>query len=667
MSRLNFCLEKEASLSRARAANFTTLHGKVQTPIFMPVGTQATVKTQSPERLRTSGSHVLLANTYHLMLRPGPEVFQRMGGIHKFMSWDGPVLTDSGGFQIFSLPNSRRINEEGASFQSYVDGRTHVLSPEESIRMQRAIGSDIMMVLDQCVPSTVERSVAIQAMELTHRWAARSLEARGNSPQALFGIVQGACFPDLRRKSAECLTSFPFDGFAIGGLAVGELKEQREDVTERTTEFLPKFLPRYLMGVGTPLDLLEAVHRGVDMFDCIVPSQLAQRGAAFTSFGRLQLRREQYKFSDEKLDPDCPCSTCSTYSRAYLHHLYKTGETLGWKLLTHHNLTFYHRLMKTMRAHILADTFSDFYHSQREVLARSDNSQTGASRPKRSRAIKVMLGDYAIQTSDSGFFSIRQLSSGETMHPGVDPTDEANRLYVQQSRLAERLRDAAETDSPLVLWDVGLGAGTNAMAVIRCFEDVAEKSPVRQLMLTSFERDMDPLRLALSRAAWFRHLHHRAPKKLLDHGVWESPCGRLVWQLRQGDFTEVFEDAPRPDLVYYDPFSGKTDVGMWERPLFERLFRFCSPGDTELYTYTASTAIRAAFLSVGFYVGAGFSTGKKSETTVATTRFLPGVSYLEKKWLDRWERSQAKFPIDLDPSCQMGFEASVRGHQQFLN
>jgi len=297
-----------------------------------------------------------------------------MGGIHRFMSWDRPVLTDSGGFQIFSLPHSRKMNEQGAHFQSYVDGKMHMFSPEVSIEMQVAIGSDIMMVLDQCVPSTVEHAEAEKAMELTHRWAIRSLAARQDSPQALFGIVQGACFPDLRKRSAELLSELPFDGFAIGGLAVGETKSQREDTTEFAAELLPKHLPRYLMGVGTPLDILEAVHRGVDMFDCIIPSQLAHRGAAFTSEGRLQLRRVLYKFSDEPLDDKCDCPTCTGYSRAYLHHLYKTGETLGVKLLTRHNMTFYHRLMAEIRTHILAGDFASYYQTKRLELALTDNS-----------------------------------------------------------------------------------------------------------------------------------------------------------------------------------------------------------------------------------------------------------------------------------------------------
>lgn len=372
MSRLDFRVEAEAPGSQARAARLTTLHGEIETPIFMPVGTQATVKCLTVDRLKDVGSRMLLANTYHLMLRPGPEVFAKFGGIHRFMNWDGPVLTDSGGFQIFSLPHSRNISEAGAKFQSYVDGRMHLLSPETSIAVQKAIGSDVMMVLDQCIPSTAPREEAIRAMELTHRWAKRSFDARGDSPQSMFGIVQGACFEDLRKRSVEALGEIPFDGYAIGGLAVGETKTQREDFTEITTRLLPRELPRYLMGVGTPLDILEAVHRGVDMFDCILPSALAKRGTAFVSRGKMQLRRSAYKFSEEALDPACACETCSNYSRAYLHHLTKTDEVLGWKLLSIHNLVFYHRMMAEIRAAIFDGTFAAYRIARREAWAMTD-------------------------------------------------------------------------------------------------------------------------------------------------------------------------------------------------------------------------------------------------------------------------------------------------------
>jgi queuine tRNA-ribosyltransferase len=370
--RLSFQLEGQAPGSQARAGRFTTLHGEILTPIFMPVGTQATVKGLTVESLEGLGARMILGNTYHLMLRPGIEVFEKFGGIHRFMNWSGSVLTDSGGFQIFSLPHSRKMTEEGAQFQSYVDGTMHLLSPEQSIRVQKAIGSDIMMVLDQCIPSTSAHKEAEAAMELTHRWAKRSYDARGDSAQSLFGIVQGACFPDLRKRSVDYLASLPFDGFSIGGLAVGETKQQREDFTDLTARMLPQDLPRYLMGVGTPLDILEAVHRGVDMFDCILPSALAKRGTVFTSLGKLQLRRTAYKFSEEALDEKCACGTCAKYSRAYLHHLTKADEYLGWKLISKHNFHFYIQIMAEMRAHILEGTFLSYYREKRDVWSRPE-------------------------------------------------------------------------------------------------------------------------------------------------------------------------------------------------------------------------------------------------------------------------------------------------------
>ncbi|HEX8680467.1 MAG TPA: tRNA guanosine(34) transglycosylase Tgt, partial [Chthoniobacterales bacterium] len=400
--RLQFRLDGVASGSRARATTFRTLQNEVQTPVFMPVGTQATVKAQLTRTLEEAGSQILLANTYHLLLRPGAEVFRRLGGIHKFMSWERSVLTDSGGFQIFSLPHSRSMSEEGAIFQSYLDGRTILLSPDVSIETQKAIGSDIMMALDHCIASTADEASARAAMAITHRWAARSLAARADSPQAMFGIVQGALFKELRRESAAVLSGMAFDGYAIGGLAVGEGKDEREDTCEFTTALLPNEKPRYLMGVGTPLDILEAVHRGVDMFDCIIPTQVAQRGGAFTSKGFLQLRRGVYKFSAEPLDPECNCPTCSRYSRAYLHHLTKTGETLGWQLIGQHNFHFYHQLMREMRESILADRFLELYRAKREFLDQVDpDNPVRKQKPKRQRP--TTRGAYEIHVAREGF------------------------------------------------------------------------------------------------------------------------------------------------------------------------------------------------------------------------------------------------------------------------
>ncbi len=675
MSRLNFQLEKESTGSGARAARFQTLHGEVQTPLFMPVGTQATVKGQTIHTLKATGARILLANTYHLLLRPGPEVFRKVGGIHRFMNWDGPVLTDSGGFQIFSLPTSRRMNEDGARFQSYVDGEVHLLSPETSIEMQKAIGSDIMMVLDQCIPSTAPYAQAEAAMELTHRWAKRSLAARGDSPQALFGIVQGACHHALRKKSAEFLRELPFDGLAIGGLAVGETHAERSEFTGVVTEHLPGNLPRYLMGVGTPIDILEAVHRGVDMFDCIIPSQLAQRGTVFTSQGKLHFRRSVYKFSDAPLDPTCDCQACREHSRAYLHHLVKTDEQLGWHLLSIHNLAFYHRLMREMRASILQGEFLPFYERMRTELVRTDEVNPSVL-PKKRRIFQLpRLGDYEIHQGPTGFSSIRQLSSGEVMHSVNRPEEEANKLYVEQAGLASRILKTDTQGDELVVWDVGLGAASNAMAVIRCFEKaVADHGAdaLRSLRLVSFERDLDPLKLAAGKAGYFPHVRHGAPESILTKGHWTHRSGGLHWELLHGDFLELFPNATAPDLIFYDPFSSKTDSVLWTRETFTRVFQACSAKPVELYTYSAATAARVALLSAGFHVGEGVGTGPKATTTIAFTTADSATQHplaprlLSDDWLARWRRSSSKIPASVPPEARLHFEQTIETHPQFV-
>ncbi|MCX6945686.1 MAG: tRNA guanosine(34) transglycosylase Tgt [Opitutales bacterium] len=674
MSRLHFTLEREATGSKARAATFQTRHGPVQTPVFMPVGTQATVKSQTVETLKAAGASVLLANTYHLLLRPGPEVFQRFGGIHRFMQWDRPVLTDSGGFQIFSLPGERALNEEGARFRSYVDGDLHLLSPESSIAMQQVIGSDIMMALDQCIPSTAPHAEAAVAMELTHRWARRSLAARGDAPAALFGIVQGACHRDLREKSAAFLRQLPFDGLAIGGLAVGETQAQRYEFTGLVTDHLPKNLPRYLMGVGTPIDILEAVHRGVDMFDCIIPSQLAQRGVAFTARGRLQVRRSVHKLSEAPLEAGCPCPTCQTYSRAYLHHLVKADEVLGWHLLGMHNFSFYHRLMRELRESILADRFAALYEAKRHELGGSDDEEVVHPVKKRAPVRARQLGDYEVVTSPQGFANIRQRSSGEVMHAVSRPSDEAQALYVEQSRLAERLRAQPDDTDELVVWDVGLGAAANAMAALQCGEQTLDRegaAAVRPLRLVSFELDLDPLRLALRFASHFPSLHHGAPHALLESGRWAHASGRLHWQLHHGDFLGFLESSPAPDLIFYDPFSAKTDTGLWTPAVFARIFQHGRPKPAELYTYSAATAVRVALLTAGFFVAEGVGTGPKATTTVAYTR-RPGAAapagrprLLGAEWLARWRRSDSKFPPGLADSDKPAFAQRLEAHPQF--
>jgi len=679
-SRLDFRVEATAEGSRARAATFRTLHNVVQTPIFMPVGTQATVKAQLTQSLEDAGSQILLANTYHLLLRPGPEVFDQLGGIHRFMSWPRGVLTDSGGFQIFSLPHARSMSEEGAVFQSYLDGRTILLSPEVSVMTQRSIGSDIMMVLDQCIPSTADFATARAAMEITHRWAARSLAARGESRQSIFGIVQGALFPELRRESAAALAEMAFDGYAIGGLAVGEDKSAREDTCEFTAELLPEHLPRYLMGVGTPLDILEAVHRGVDMFDCIIPTQVAQRGGAFTSRGFLQLRRGVYKTSDEALDPECSCPTCARYNRAYLHHLTKSKETLGWQLLGQHNIYFYHRLMREIRQSIFERRFLELYHAKR-LLLQEDDLDNPVNRPKvkRKKTPPTKLGNYEVHIAMEGFASIRHVSSGEIMHSRNEPMDEARGLYTEQAQLSTRVlapagaRAEAQVANPLVIWDVGLGAAANAMAAITCYESVAASASVRPLRVLSFENDLDSLELAFRHSDKFAYLRHSGPAWLLKQGHWQSrEHPGLSWEVIKGDFLDTFENAPSPpELIFYDMFSSKTCAAHWSLDTFARLFLACKRRPAALFTYSCSTAARVAMLAAGFWVARGRASGEKQETTVALTPEAAsagwGVSYefLGAEWLSKWERSSARFPAELPGEAHADFAKMLSGHAQF--
>jgi queuine tRNA-ribosyltransferase len=543
-SRLDFQLQACASGSRARAATFRTLHGVIQTPLFMPVGTQATVKAQLPEVLHESGSQILLANTYHLLLRPGPEVFRKMGGIHRFMQWPGSVLTDSGGYQIFSLPHSRSMTEAGAVFQSYVDGQRILLSPELSIQTQMAIGSDIMMVLDQCIPSTADEQAARAALQVTQRWAVRSLAAREGSPQSMFAIIQGALYPHLRKESAAGLVELPFDGFAIGGLAVGEEKHQREDVCELTAALLPEDRPRYLMGVGTPLDVLEAVHRGVDMFDCIIPTQVAKRGSCFTSRGIVELRRSVYKFSEDKLDPNCSCPVCAKYSRAYLHHLTKTQEPLGWQLMGQHNIHFYHQMMREVRQSILQDRFLPLYHEKRQML-QVDDVDHPITNPRPAPPPVARVGDYELHLSEGEPACIRHAVTGQCV---------ATTASVETAHLPRRLRLAEgmnpEDAAPLIVWDIGLGAGAAALAAISIYEEEAGQGPVRPMHIVSFTDDLSPLRLALSQKRHFEYLRHGAADTLVHRGEWRSRYrAGLSWSLRQGPVEEMMREAPGPPEV----------------------------------------------------------------------------------------------------------------------
>jgi queuine tRNA-ribosyltransferase len=385
--------------TRARRGAFTTPHGRVETPVFMPVGTRASVTGLTPADVTGLGAEIILANTYHLLLRPGPELVEEMGGVHGFMRWGGPVLTDSGGFQIFSLAHDRTITEEGARFRSYIDARFHLLSPERSIAVQTALGSDVMMVLDVCLPSTADRAAVREAMDRTHRWALRSLAARTNPEQALFGIVQGGLDPALRAESAAFLTDHPFDGFAIGGVAVGDTRAERSDVVARAAELLPEDRPRYLMGVGTPPDILEGIGQGVDMFDCVLPTTMAWQGTAFTSTGRVRLTRSEHRASRAPLDAACGCDTCRTYTRGYLHHLVKCREPLGPRLLSVHNLQHYVDLVHGARRAIDEGRYAAF---AREKLAEIDRHEHDpARRPPGRRLLPSTSTSSVIPTSTS--------------------------------------------------------------------------------------------------------------------------------------------------------------------------------------------------------------------------------------------------------------------------
>ena len=346
-------LSKDGS---ARAGLLSTPHGDVETPVFMPVGTQATVKSLTPAQLEELKVQILLSNTYHLYLRPGADVIQEFGGLHNFMNWHKPILTDSGGFQVFSLGNLRQVTDEGVVFKSHIDGSTHNFTPESAIRVQEKLGADIIMAFDEC-PEPHDRKYNEQALARTHRWAERCLQAKSRPDQALFGIVQGGIFPDLRAQSAEFLTSLDFPGYSIGGLSVGESKEDMLAVIEVVTAILPEAKPRYLMGVGTPYDLIEGIRRGIDMFDCVLPTRLARHHAAQTLQGRMNLSKAEYARDHSPIDSDCGCYTCTNFSRSYLRHLIIAKEMLASTLISIHNIFTLTTLARTLRKSILEERF----------------------------------------------------------------------------------------------------------------------------------------------------------------------------------------------------------------------------------------------------------------------------------------------------------------------
>ncbi|MGO1712857.1 MAG: tRNA guanosine(34) transglycosylase Tgt, partial [Senegalia sp. (in: firmicutes)] len=361
MLAIKYELIKEEKNTKARLGKITTPHGEIETPIFMPVGTQATVKAMTPEELKDMNAQIILSNTYHLYLRPGHELIERAGGLHKFMNWDRPILTDSGGFQVFSLGDLREIKEEGVHFRSHIDGSKHFISPEKSIEIQNSLGSDIVMAIHECPPYPADRDYVKKSLERTTRWAKRCKDFHKNpESQGIFGIVQGGMYKDLREQSAKEITDLDFPGYAVGGLSVGEPAELMYEVLDYTVPLLPKDKPRYLMGVGSPDYLFEAVIRGIDMADCVLPTRIARNGTVFTSSGRVVVKNAKYKEDFSPLDSECGCYTCKNYTRSYIRHLFKADEILGARLTTTHNLYFLIKLMENIREAIKEDRLLEY-------------------------------------------------------------------------------------------------------------------------------------------------------------------------------------------------------------------------------------------------------------------------------------------------------------------
>lgn len=644
-----------AAPSGARAGRLHTRRGVLDTPAFMPVATHAHVRFLTMDDVADSGARFCLANTYHLLLRPGPELFQRTGGIHPFMQWPHGVLTDSGGFQIFSLPGEREITEAGARFRSPYDNHRHLLSPESSIATQNAIGSDIMMVLDVCPPSTSTEAVTRDAMERTHRWALRSLAARDTNPtgQALFAIVQGGVFPSMRTESAQHLTAHPFDGFAIGGLAVGESRELLYEMTGHTAPQLPDDRPRYLMGVGTPIDLVECVHRGVDMFDCIIPPKMAQQGYAYTFEGQLRISKHEFRFDERPLDESCDCLACRRYTRAYVRHLTQGGHHLGTRLLAVHNLRHYQLLMRRMREAIIAGRW-DAEH--RELVERL------SPKTSRPRPTGKQHGAFEVVKTRGGAHAVRHQGHGEVMHP-VGPWEEANRLYVDQTRLVQRL--SVFREEPLRILDVGLGAGANAVAALTRAEQ-AGQGRKRELEIISLESDLAAFELALSEPESFPFLvpWRRAGEALLSQGHWEGPG--LTWRVLVGDARETIDGVPGwCDLIFFDPFSPEANPTLWTIDFLRAVRGHTNDEGGLLVTYSSATPTRVSLLLAGFFVGQGVSTGTRTETTNAATQLENLETPLGARWLERWRRSSSRAPHGT-AEMTAELERSIVEHPQFL-
>ncbi|MCM8536163.1 MAG: tRNA guanosine(34) transglycosylase Tgt [Lentisphaeraceae bacterium] len=357
---MSFNLEKTDTKSKARAATLTTAHGDIKTPTFMPVGTCGSVKTMTSEEVADLGAQVILGNTYHLNLRPGMDIIEKAGGLHKFINWDKPILTDSGGYQVFSLAKLRKMSEKGVEFRSHIDGSKHFIGPNESMEIQKTLGSDIVMIFDECTPYPATYEQAKESLRITQMWGDKCAEYKLQDYQMLFGIVQGSTFEDLRVQSAKYLVDMDLPGYAIGGLSVGEPEEEVMKTLDWVCPVLPEEKPRYLMGVGTPPQLVDAVAKGIDMFDCVLPTRVARHGTAYTSTGQVAIKAAKFKESFEPVDKNCSCYTCKNYTRAYIRHLLKVNEITGMRLMTIHNIHFYLNLMENMREAILEGTFDEF-------------------------------------------------------------------------------------------------------------------------------------------------------------------------------------------------------------------------------------------------------------------------------------------------------------------
>jgi queuine tRNA-ribosyltransferase len=648
--------------TRARRGRLLVGPHVIETPQFMPVATRGAVRGLRTQDLEDAGASMLLANTWHLLEQPGLATLDAVGGLAALMGWRGAVLTDSGGFQAFSLGDAAAVDDEGMTLTDPKSGRRTRLTPETVWQVQRSIRSDVAMVLDHCVPHTASHDEASAAAARTHRWLDRALAARLPGDPRLYGIVQGGVHLDLREESAAFLASRPVDGFGIGGLAVGESAAVREAQLDAVVPLLPPDRPRYLMGLGSPRDLLEAIHRGVDLFDCIWPNAVARHGLAVTSAGRVDLRRGVYARCDLPLDAACACSVCTRHSRAFLHHLLRAEEPLAWTLIATHNVHFILALMNDARGALDDGTFPSFYRERRDVLDAPDAAFPPKA-PARARVRRPTTRGAWTLVEQPGwqgappFRAVRHDPSGEVMH-GVLPADvEVDALYVGPMGVVDA---AARDGAPWVVWDVGMGAASTAVAIVRAWEAVPSS---RRLILVSFERDLDPLRLALDHHDHFPRLRHAGPRALLQHGAFETD--RVRWTLALGDARDHLATAPSPDAIAWDPFSSEVDAPMWTTDTLRLALARCAGRQTSLHTYARATPVRTALLAAGWFVGPGPGTGPKEETTRAWSQ-RPDAPLLDGAFLRKWASSSAQWPPGTATTERPAVVEALRAHPQFL-